>query len=309
MLFDLVKLEDRPDYLMEMAYNWCSVICENHQILEDWERLLLVCLEIGFRRVGVQKRYIGSWLRHTEHHSKLVDVVFKSQKTEAITDLLHALTTGNTPLEPEHATLLDICTGHLVTLHNLMPFSPRLRQVAIRFVALIGYKRLKALGVDGFTELLGHLHVTVKDIDIGGLVEWIILLLDTIQSFEGARRLSHWYWELLVELPTSNFVQERLQDRLIYNPRIMTQLINAQEWDKLECWMGIIWMVWPPGAGVMAEEDLDRSMVLLFRQRPGASQKLERWMERWSQEHGEEVPESFRRLCGQAHEAAQRDPP
>ena len=115
--------------------------------------------------------------------------------------------------------------------------------------------------------------------------------------------------KLLVELTTSNFVRGRLQDRLIYNLWIMTQPINAQEWDKLEFWMGIVWMLWPPGAGAMVEEDLDRSMVLLFQQRPGAAQKLEQWTERWNQERGKEIPQSSQRLCGQAHEAAQRDAP
>ena len=60
--------------------------------------------------------------------------------------------------------------------------------------------------------------------------------------------------------------------RIAYSPQITTLLTEAQEWNKLECWVGVVWMAWPPGT---TEEDLDRSMVLLFRQRPGALQKLE----------------------------------
>jgi len=53
MLLDLLKWENRPDYLMMIAYNWCSIICENSQRFEDWEGLLLslqsLSLEHGTR--------------------------------------------------------------------------------------------------------------------------------------------------------------------------------------------------------------------------------------------------------------------
>jgi hypothetical protein len=45
--------------------------------------------------------------------------------------------------------------------------------------------------------------------------------------------------------------------------------------------------------------DLEHVMLLLFRQRPGAVQKLTQWMEQWSEEKGEEVPEAFKRICEQ----------
>ena len=68
-------------------------------------------------------------------------------------------------------------------------------------------------------------------------------------------------------------------------------------------------MLLPQGDSGTTEEDLEHSMVSLFRQRPDAAQKLERWMERRSQESSEDIPKSFRRLCKQAHEAAQQNPP
>jgi hypothetical protein len=103
-------------------------------------------------------------LTHTEHHRGLVDVVFKSQESEAIADLLHAWTAEILSMSRQHA-LLNICTGHLVGLHDLVPFSPRLRRLVIRFVGLIGYKGFEGVGVEGFIELLNHLHVTVEDMD------------------------------------------------------------------------------------------------------------------------------------------------
>jgi len=302
VLGDLIKLETRPVCLTEIAYEWCSVICENRRGLGGWESLLPICLAIGFRHLDVQCPYIKARFTHTVHHRELVDIVFKSQEGEAIADLLHALTMSDDSLGWAH-TLLGICTGHLVGLHNLVPFSSRLRRLIIRSVELIGYKGFKGVGVDSLVELLNHLHVTVEDMDRG--VDWAILLLDTIQSSERTQHLSHWCWELLVELMIS---ESQLQEHEIaYNPRILTFLTEAQEWSKLECWIGTVWMVWPPGAGGTTEEDLDRSMVLLFRQRPGAAQKLEQWMERWSRGPINHVPESFQRICKQAHEVVQQD--
>jgi hypothetical protein len=296
-LDDLTKLETHPACLTEIAYERCSMICENRQSLEDWEGLLLVSLEIGFRHLDPQTLYISSTLNHTIHHLEMVDVVFKRQKSEEIADLLHAWTIEDSSLQVAHMSLRT-CTEHLVGLHNIVPFSSRLRRLVIHSVELIGYKGFKRVGVERFVELLNHLRVTVEDMDYQ--TKWGELLLETLQTSEGAQHLSHWYWELLVEL----VILWPLQDKFAYSPQIVTFLVGAQEWNKLECWMATIWMIWPPEVGGITEEDLDRSIFLLFQQRPGAFQKLEQWVERWSQEAGEDAPESFQRTCRQAHEAA-----
>jgi hypothetical protein len=279
------------------------VICENRESLQDWESLLLVCLEIGFRHLDPQRRYIGAKLTHTEHHRWMVDVVFKSQESEVIADLLHAWTARD-PFPDPADPLLGLCAGHLVGLHYLMPFSSRLRRFVILSVDLIGYEGFKRVGVERFVGLLNHLHVTVEDMDYE--ITWGVLLLETLQTSEGVQRLSIWYWELLVELQLRSWP---LQDTFGYNPQIVTFVVEAQEWSKLECWMAIIWMVWPPEVGRITEEDLCRSMLLLFQQRPGAFQKLERWMERWSRKTGKDIPESFQRICREAREAVQLDAP
>ena len=301
VLRDLIRLENRPWVLTEMAYEWCSVICENSQGIEDWESLLLSSLEIGFRHLDPRVGHFGYELTHTEHHQKLVDVVFKSQKSEVIADLLHAWTAQGFS-QPPARTLLGVCR-HLVGLHNLAPFSPRLRQLVIRSVELIGYEGFEGVGAERFIELLNHLHVTANDVERGFL--WAKLLLDTLQSSGGAQHLSHWYWELLVELAVSE--PPWLRDDLAYTPQITTFLTEAQEWSKLECWMGTVWVMWPPGDDGMLEEDISCTMLLLFRQRPGAAQRLEQWIGRWSQEWKEDIPESFQRIFKQAHEEAQRD--
>ena len=274
----------------------------NHQRLKDWEGLLLICLEVGFRHLDPWQRYTNISLTHTEHHQGLVGVAFKSQKGEVIADLLHAWTSEDHFSGPAD-TLSGICTSLLAGLHNLVPFSTRLRRLVIRFVEIAGYKEFEGEGVEKFIELLDHLRVAVED--MGWEYNWVLLLLDVIRSSEGIQYLSHWYWELLVELKISN--PRWLISRFLYRPTITKSLIEAQEWGKLECWIGIVWM-FSNSRGVVGvtEEDLESSMLLLFRQRPGAAQKVEGWMERWSQERKEDVPESFRRIFERAHGAARR---
>jgi len=109
-----------------------------------------------------------------------------------------------------------------------------------------------------------------------------------------------------VELAIS---RPQLLDGVTYHPQITAFLTEAQEWSKLECWIGTVAISWPPEAGGITEEDLSCSTLLLFRQRPGAFQKFEQWMEGRSQFPGRNVPESFQRICKQAQEAARLDTP
>ena len=329
VLCDLIKLDTYPKYLTMMAYDWCSAICENRQNLRNWETLLLISLEIGFRRLDIQDLFAR--LTHTEHHLEMVNVVFKSRESETIADLLHAWTAEGSE-NARAGTLVGVYAGSLVGLHDLVPFSSRLRRFVIRSVGLFGYKGFEGVGVGvgGFIELLDHLHVTIEDMD--GKSLWVRLLLDTLQSSEGAQRLSHWYWELLAELAVSESQWPR--SVIAYSPQITTFLTKAQEWSKLECWMGTVWMLWAPEtAGTLmvwpprptaigiAEKDLENSTLLLFRQRPDAVRKLERWLKQWSQKRGEgipgwaeqnrgeDIPELFQRICKKAREAARQDVP
>jgi hypothetical protein len=304
MLGDLAKLEKRPECLTPIAYEWCSMIFEN-RLPGDWQQSLLICLEIGFRHFDVQCEYIETALTHTEHHRGLVDVVFKSQESEVIADLLYAWTVIASESHQPPETLLGSCTWHLVGLHHRVPFSSRLRQLVIRSVELIGYDGFKGVGVERFIELLNHLHVMVED--MGWELGWARLLLDTIQFSEGTQRLSHWYWKFLVESALS--MSDLLGLDPVHGLRIIESLVRAEEWSKLECWIGIFWMLLPQEADAMGEEDLGRSMLLLFRQRPGAIQKLEAWMEQWDRRRDNGIPESFKQICKRAHEAAQWDAP
>lgn len=303
ILHDLTKLETRPWRLTEMAYGWCSVICENTQGAGYHRNLLLLSLEIGFRHLHPHRSTLPVKLTHTIHHRHLVDIVFESRNGDLIADVLHAWTLRTYTDEP--LWLLDMCVRHLIDLHHLVPFSSKLRQLVIRSVALIGYRGFEQMGVERFIELLDHLHVGIED--IGEWTRWGRLLLDIVQSTEGIQHLSHQSWGLLVEPRILG--QLRGGDDITYDPQITTYLEGAKEWEKLECWMGVIWMLWPPETE-RSKENLERAMVSLFRQRPGAPRKLKQWMDRWSQHDGqrrEDVFKTFQWVCKRAHETSQQE--
>ena len=317
--------------MTEIAYGWCSTIYENHKNLEDWENLLLVCLELGFRHLNPEFS-LNFRLTHTEHHQVLADVAFKSRKREAIADLLHAWTNQDIPSEYRD-DMLGVCMGHLIDLQNLGPLSPRLRQLVIRFVEIVGHQVFEGAGLGRWFELLDHFHVRIAEVRED---TWIPLLLGVIRSPEGIRFLSHWYWELLAGLADSEprWLRFGGADAL----QIAKTLIDAQEWRKLECWIGIEWKrtesweiieegmssesgeVTEGGVGSelagITEGGLEHFMVLLFHQRPGAAQKLEQSIERQSHQYRgipefvesrvTRIGEALQRIQTRAHEAAQR---
>ena len=300
-LHDLATLEAeaRPECLSKMAYEWCPAIYANRGDFNDWENLLLVCLELGFRHFDPRVTYSSTMLTDIKLHRGLVDVVFKSQEIEATTDLLQALTTRGY-LEGPAAEIVGICTGHIVSLQNLGPFSPRLRLILIRFVETVGYKGFEGVGVEKLIELLDRLCVTIEE--VGSECPWALLLLDVILSPDGTHRLSHWYWELLVELAFSPTWSQKFTDT---DPlKIAKSLTEAEEWGKLECWIGIAWIF--SMRGDSTEEDLEQPTLSLFRGQPDSAQKFQKWMEKWSQRLGRDVPESFQRILAQAHEAVKR---
>ena len=284
-----------------MAYEWCPVLYKNRQSLQD-EELIPLALWAGFRHFDPQDQRIPGSLTHTEDHRGLVEIVFKSEDSEAIADLLHAWTSKGRSHGPAHM-LLSTCTGYLIDLYSRVHLSSRLRRLVIRSVELVGYKGFKESGTERFIELLNRLHVGIEDMDYRS--KWTPILLDTIQSSEGAQCLSIHSWELLAEL---TILPPLGSGNSAYTPQVTASLLEAQEWDKLECWMGVVWMEWPPQTTV-AIENVERVMVLLFRQQPGAVQKLTHRMEQWSKRRNKEVPTAFQRICKQPRESVRPDAP
>jgi hypothetical protein len=135
-------------------------------------------------------------ITHTEHHRGLVDVVFKSQKSEVIADLLHAWTTGSIPMN-RHAHYSALCRA---PRWSSQPGSILLKVAAARHTLRRAHRLQGIRGGRG-----GEVHWIAEPSPChsrgyGQLAPMGKLLLDTLQTSEGAQHLSHWYWELLVEL-------------------------------------------------------------------------------------------------------------
>ena len=276
MLARFRNLEMRTKYLTEVAYGWCFMVCESHSSLENRRELLLLALEIGFRHLNLQSHWIGGELTNMEVDQKMVEIVFQSGESEAIADLLYAWTSVG-PYHDPHPSLKR-CAEYLVGLSHLQPFSPRLRQTIIQSIALLEYQGFEQVGLERLIGLLDGLHVCIQDMSTSYKLRQ--LLLDIIQSPEGIQHVSHQYWELLVEFVVSEphaFIGE-------FSPHLMISLQGANEWDKLECWMGFIWIMWSLGAemdeDLETDEKLEHVTLSLFQQRPGAVQKLEQWVGR-----------------------------
>lgn len=270
------------------------MICEKYPDLEgSWgirgRTLLFSSLEIGFRHLDFLKRNVE--LTHTDHHHKMVDMVFKNGNGEEIADFLHAWTSRAYYREPRPS--LHTCTSYLINLQHLQPFSPRLRHLLILSLGLIGYQGFEQIGGDGFFELLDHLHVCAEDVDSDCL--WVEFLLNIIRSTEGIRRLPYSYWELLVELVISKRNMWRYPS---YDPHIMESLEEAEEWGRLECWIGVVWATWGPYCWApWKATNLDPATLSLFRKKSGAYQKLERWIKKL----GRPILGLFQQMCEQAN--------
>ena len=142
-------------------------------------------------------------------------------------------------------------------------------------------------GRGGFVEVLSALHIGVEKWGMVHRWLWKVTLLETIQFVE-ARCLALHSWKFLAEFATTG-----PSPAATYNPDITISLMNAQEWDKLECWVGIVWMECPPELGNLGKE-LEDAMEALEKERPGALRKR---MEQWSKICGNDLPESFQQTC------------
>ena len=290
----LTQLENRPRSLAREAYCWFTMIWKSHRNYEDWETLLLLAFEVGFRHLHLPDLQTPRGFSRVEHSQELIDTVLKSGDSEAITDLVYA----SYMFSSSRQRVFSACVNHMVSLRSKAtgPFPPRLREIFSPYVERGDFVALEEMGEERFTELLNGLHIGIKDMTLSGCTAWTTMLLKVIRSPGGVRRLAIQSWELLVELATSGFPESAA-----YNPDATASLLEAREWEKLEYWLGVVWMAWPPGPGDGMIEDLEHTTALLLHKRPGAIHKLTRWIERRSKNRREDVPESFLQICKQIH--------
>ena len=264
----LAKWDTRPDDLRARAYTWCSVICEKCQDLKYGKDLLFLSLEIGFRGLDFKSYHENIVLVHTDHHKCMVDIIFNSGDGEIIGDFLCACNAFHSSL-----IMRNLCAKYLIRLQHLASISPRLRLLIIHSVVFTEIQQLKQIGLEEFSMLLDHLNIRLDDlISPAARLKFFI---HVIQSPEGRRTLHQRYLEMMVEIAITG---AELEDRIDGLP-VMTLLEGEEEWDILEYWVGLVWVVHRPRTNRISQ-DLGRVTLSLFRQRPSAVQKLERWLRR-----------------------------
>ena len=278
-----------------MAYEWCSTICEGYQDLEDGRELLFMSLKIGFRGLDIRDYSTDGGLVHTKYHRYMADIVFDSGDDEVIVDLLQAWTDTHDHFNTrELLELLNTLPRHLIRLQHQISTSRRLRRLVIRSVENLGPQQVERVGVEEFTALLDHLSVGVCDMDFE--VNWLRLLLYVVRSPQGRHCLPHSYWELMVELSVaaddSWLPDYPIDDDL----QVMFALEEEEEWDMLECWSSIFWILLPPKIDTIPE-GLERATLTLFRQRPGSVQKLRQRLQRSRVPNILECLERLRLIC------------
>lgn len=261
-----------------MAYKLCSAICEAYQGLEYGEDFLFTSLKIGFRGINFQDYYNNPKLVHTKHHRRMAEIVFNSKDDEVIADLLRAWT-GKYDDSDTYGLLELVGTLLKLLIHHRHRISTSLtlRRLVIHSVGYLGPKQVEQVGVEDFITLLDCLSVGVDD--ISSRSKWLNILLHVIRSPQGRRSLSHPYWEFMVELSlgTGGFWYRNLAtDDDLW---IMSSLEEQEEWDKLEYWGSSFWLRQDEGIQTTSE-GLERMTLSLFRQRPGAVQKLEPLLQR-----------------------------
>ena len=294
----LTQLKDRPTDLAEAAYGWCVMIWRNHHNYYGCGTLLYLSLEVGFRHL----RRTGPWTipvsTSAKHHQEIFDAVLKSNNTEAVIDLMWA----SVLIDGTGGLGLSICTDYVLNLCSAAtePLSQKLQEIFITCVGRTGLGAPEKVGKGRFVDLLNRLRIDIEYL-WGGRDTWAMVPLKIIRSPEDARNLAAQSWELLADLAAETRWLDHDSLNATYSPDVTASLLKAKEWDKLECWMGFVWMVWPPEAGNVVE-GLGDTTKLLFQQRPGAVHKLTQRMERWSRNHFTNVPESFKQICDELAE-------
>jgi hypothetical protein len=149
------------------------------------------------------------------------------------------------------------------------PVSPRLRQVTIRAIELIKDNVLEVLGFESI-RLLNCL-----DVDLDDVVDkhvWVELLAGVICLPAGLESLSPHYWHLLDKLPLANDFRRTPGLRSV---EVMRSLDEADDWEKLEVWMVVVWQSLLESTPTPMMEDVERVTLELLRRHSSAPPRFE----------------------------------
>ena len=209
-------------------------------------------------------------LNHTSHHDRVFETAFSSDVDDIIANAACAWIVCN----PRPASS---CARYFVKrAENTRPFSPRLRQVAMRVIENIWREELTASGLEVVC-LLNSLEARVSD--LGDEDEWYTLLVQVIRSPAGKNLISH-YWRLLgvlepfwifpLDLPHE--AKYMIGGFKIRDVEVMKSLEEGEDWEKLEIWIVVLLHTEPTPEWM---ENIGDATFKLISSRPSALQMFE----------------------------------
>jgi hypothetical protein len=314
VLRHLKAWKNRPEYLIPMAYRWCSAIskkireCRGDEpssedlSSSDYDNhygiILSFSLAVAFSHIDSKHVFLPGHLSHTPHDEWMLDIIFTRGDDDAIAHAVYVR------IVDPCATPSGSCTRRLLKLTERgQPFSPRLRWTILHF--LQGWWRWELEEAElEFVCLLNNLEVIVDKADDAGS-KWIDLLICVLLTPMGQGHLSSHYWLLLGDLILASpktlpakvgqtepmksleedqdleiFVSPRMLSAKVGQTELMKSLEEAQDWEKLETWMLVVWCSYFGfGFGSIPVQDIEQATLTLLRQRPSAIPKLENLLE------------------------------
>jgi hypothetical protein len=276
--FDFIRLGDTPHH--------------PHGSPQDpppgYADLLPTTLEIGFRLItpGGDQPALRSY--HTSHHDRMFETAFSSGDDDLIADTLSVWVVDDDWAPP------GPCVRYLTKrMEGDTPFSPRLRQVSIQAIEHTWRGELEVSGSET-VHLLNRLDVDIDDMVGKGI--WMQLLVGVICIPAGLESLSSHYWRLLDKLASGAALPWVPGS---FNVEVIGSLEKAEDWERLEVWMVVVWRYLRSFMPMFAMGDIERVTLELFLRRAPALQRFEalcEWGAFWVHEKAE-----LQRICEQAH--------
>ena len=245
---DLANLDDTPGLPQDLTP-------------DNYGGILPITLEIGFRLVAPSHTWPIPNLDYTSHHHWVFEAAFASHNDEVIADAVCAWIVGGDPTSP------GSFVGYLTKrVERDAPFSPRLRWMSIHAIESI-WPSGQGVSVLETVHLLNHLNVDVDDMEKED--GWPQLLVGLLCSPTGLESLSSHYWHLLDKLALARHQIDSTSYHVdSASCRTVTRsLEEAEDWEKLEVWMLIVWQSIPWFESV---EDFEGVTLKLLLQQPSA---------------------------------------
>jgi len=255
--------------------------------LDSYIHLLSITLDIGFRLAAPSHDQPALHSNHTSYHEWMFETAFSSHDDEVIADAVSAWIMDRGRAPP--GSFVRYFTGRV---ERDTPFSPRLRRITLHAIECIHDSELKVSGLET-VRLLNCLNVDVDEVEWDyGLVR---LLIEVIRSPTGSENLSSHNWRLLDKLAAGVLFDRALVSRDV---EVMRLFKAAEDWEKLEIWMGILWWFIPSDDERESESmrDIEQATLKLLSQRPSV---LPRFKDLYDRIRGSGRV-ALRRICDQA---------